>query len=97
FTTTGYPVSKAASAKGHGPRGDSSPRWKGATAARRKLATQVTGYLHALGAIKDRFAPEGFGSNNWAVDPSRSATGHALLASDPHLALSAPSVFWPVS
>ncbi len=25
------------------------------------------------------------GSNAWAVSPSRSATGHALLASDPHL------------
>ncbi|MEM7583548.1 MAG: penicillin acylase family protein [Acidobacteriota bacterium] len=26
-----------------------------------------------------------FGSNNWAVAPSRTASGHALLASDPHL------------
>lgn len=36
------------------------------------------------------------GSNNWVVAPSRSATGHAMLASDPHLSLSAPSVFWMV-
>ena len=36
------------------------------------------------------------GSNNWVVGPSRSATGHAMLASDPHLSLSAPSVFWMV-
>ena len=36
------------------------------------------------------------GSNNWVVGPSRTATGHAMLASDPHLSLSAPSVFWMV-
>lgn len=36
------------------------------------------------------------GSNNWVVAPSKSATGHALLASDPHLSLSAPAVFWMV-
>ena len=31
------------------------------------------------------------GSNNWAVSPARSATGHALLASDPHLPYSLPA------
>lgn len=36
------------------------------------------------------------GSNNWVVAPSKSASGHALLASDPHLSLSAPAVFWMV-
>jgi penicillin amidase len=33
-------------------------------------------------------------SNNWAVMPSRSATGHALLAGDPHLDLSLPSIWY---
>lgn len=33
------------------------------------------------------------GSNNWVVAPSQSASGHALLANDPHLALKRPS-FW---
>lgn len=33
------------------------------------------------------------GSNNWAVAPSRSTTGRALLASDPHLMITMPS-FW---
>ncbi len=47
--------------------------------------------------FKDLIAPEGSGSNNWAVQATRSATGHALVASDPHLSLSAPAVFWPVS
>ena len=35
-------------------------------------------------------------SNNWAVAPSRSATGHALLAGDPHLELTLPSVWYEI-
>jgi penicillin amidase len=35
-----------------------------------------------------------FASNNWAVAPSRSATGHALLAGDPHLELTLPSIWY---
>jgi penicillin amidase len=34
------------------------------------------------------------GSNNWVVAPSRSASGHALLAGDPHLDLSLPSIWY---
>jgi penicillin amidase len=34
------------------------------------------------------------GSNNWAVSPKRTAAGHALLAGDPHLALSLPSIWY---
>ncbi len=37
---------------------------------------------------------DGVGSNNWAVAPARSATGHALLAGDPHLDLSLPSIWY---
>jgi len=33
-------------------------------------------------------------SNNWAVDGTKSATGRPLLASDPHLTLSMPSIWW---
>jgi penicillin amidase len=36
----------------------------------------------------------GLGSNNWAVAPSRSADGHALLANDPHLGLGLPNVWY---
>jgi penicillin amidase len=34
------------------------------------------------------------GSNNWAVAPARSASGHALLAGDPHLELTLPSIWY---
>jgi penicillin amidase len=33
-------------------------------------------------------------SNNWAVSPRRTASGHALLAGDPHLDLSLPSIWY---
>lgn len=33
-------------------------------------------------------------SNAWASGPSRSATGSTLLANDPHLALTAPGIFY---
>ncbi|HEY6058023.1 MAG TPA: penicillin acylase family protein [Candidatus Limnocylindrales bacterium] len=34
------------------------------------------------------------GSNNWVVGPSHSASGRALLANDPHLGISMPSVWY---
>lgn len=33
-------------------------------------------------------------SNNWAVSPSRSASGNALLAGDPHLQMTLPSLWY---
>ncbi|MEO6067905.1 MAG: penicillin acylase family protein [Gemmatimonadota bacterium] len=34
------------------------------------------------------------GSNNWAIAPRRTAQGHVLLAGDPHLELTLPSVWY---
>ena len=36
----------------------------------------------------------GIGSNNWVVAPSMSSTGGALLANDPHLGISMPSIWF---
>ncbi len=36
------------------------------------------------------------GSNNWAVSPRRTARGAALLAGDPHLELTLPSIWYEV-
>ncbi len=50
-----------------------------------------------LHAAEEVFALAGGGmSNNWAVDGSKSVTGKPLLASDPHLPLSMPSIWWEV-
>ncbi len=37
---------------------------------------------------------EGIGSNNWAVHGSRTKSGNAILANDPHLGLSLPSIWY---
>ena len=39
-------------------------------------------------------APDGIGSNNWAVTGSKSKTGKPILASDPHLRLNLPSIWY---
>lgn len=36
------------------------------------------------------------GSNNWVVGPGRTADGHPLLAGDPHLGLTLPSIWYEV-
>ena len=43
-------------------------------------------------AVGDR--QDGVGSNNWAVASARTAHGHALLASDPHIAFNAVSCWY---
>jgi penicillin G amidase len=50
--------------------------------------------LAALGGLKANRNGDALGSNNWAVSPKRSASGHALLAGDPHLELTLPSVWY---
>ena len=46
------------------------------------------------GGIAADFAKTTRGSNQWAVSPSRSASGHAILLIDPHLSWWGPSRFW---
>lgn len=48
------------------------------------------------GTLTERGGEHGIGSNNWAVAPSRSASGKALLAGDPHLNLTLPSIWYEV-
>jgi penicillin amidase len=50
--------------------------------------------LAAMHETRDMLGKGGWSSNNWVVGPSRSATGQVLVASDPHLGLPAPSVFY---
>lgn len=39
---------------------------------------------------------EGIGSNNWAVSGEKTASGYPILANDPHLPLSLPSIWYEV-
>ena len=48
----------------------------------------------ALNVLRHETPPEG--SNNWALAPSQTATGRAIMASDPHRAHAAPSLRYMV-
>ncbi len=39
---------------------------------------------------------EGLGSNNWAISAEKSNTGYPILANDPHLELTLPSIWYQV-
>lgn len=63
----------------------------------RALTDRLQGWLNAEHAGEKLFGDlVTRGSNNWVVSPSLSADGHPLVSSDPHLSLTAPSVFWMV-
>jgi penicillin amidase len=50
--------------------------------------------LRTLSAVAPSRTDDAIGSNNWAVSPSRSASHKALLAGDPHLELTLPSIWY---
>jgi penicillin amidase len=56
------------------------------------LATQVVSFDGGGAPVDPPAAVETQGSNNWAVAPSRTATGRPILASDPHRVMLAPSI-----
>jgi penicillin amidase len=61
------------------------------------LADSVKGWRDAMHSMDKVFGDlETRGSNNWVIGPQMSADNHAIVSSDPHLSLSAPSVFWMV-
>jgi penicillin G amidase len=52
---------------------------------------------HALEILKNApLTPKGQGSNNWVVAGSRTVSGKPLLANDPHLSISVPSIWFEV-
>jgi penicillin G amidase len=55
-------------------------------------STSLRSWAHDMAANAGNV--EGKGSNNWVVAGSRSTTGKPLLANDPHLALSAPAIWY---
>lgn len=55
--------------------------------------TNINDLIAKLDGGVRRANPE-IGSNNWAVGSQKSATGHPILANDPHLTLSLPSIWY---
>jgi penicillin G amidase len=44
--------------------------------------------------IKPKRGPDGIGSNNWVIAGSKSANGYPIMANDPHLELTYPSIWY---
>jgi penicillin G amidase len=68
----------------------------GAWLAPRELYADARASLALVGKGHTDRVPGEFGSNNWVVAPSRTSGGRALLANDPHLSLTNPSIWFPV-
>lgn len=61
----------------------------------RELLDSVRPLLSGLRETRDLLGKGGrWGSNNWVLSPQKSETGQTLVASDPHLGLPAPAIFY---
>ena len=69
---------------------DQAAAWRDVAALGDELLA-VAGLDGSAGGLA---SDHGIGSNDWVVAPSMSATGGALLANDPHLGISMPSVWF---
>ena len=82
------------------PNGQTAPRYDFAPlpppGAPDTAAAALLALLGGAGARESDAARAGdaLGSNNWAVAPRRTAAGAALLAGDPHLELTLPSIWY---
>ena len=76
--------------------GPVAPPGAGDTVVSQTLIAALDDFLPATaaGALDADAVTRAFASNNWAVAPRRSATGNALLAGDPHLELTLPSIWY---
>jgi penicillin amidase len=55
------------------------------------------GYTEMLtGNVRTAQKVEGIGSNNWAVSGAKTASGSPILANDPHLDLTLPSIWYQI-
>lgn len=60
------------------------------------LQTALAGNPMVTSALMAGARHEAVGSNNWVVDGTMTATGHPMLANDPHLATHVPSIWYLV-
>ncbi len=70
--------------------------WQLPNASRSALLAQARAGLAHLGSGNESRRPGESGSNNWVLAPGRTTSGNALLADDPHLALTNPAIWFPV-
>jgi penicillin amidase len=83
------PVARATTASAHVPlTASAAAAWQD-IASTGSAILGLAGLDNGAGLVGDH----GIGSNDWVVAGSKSATGGALLANDPHLAFSQPSIW----
>ncbi|MCC7443035.1 MAG: penicillin acylase family protein [Bdellovibrionales bacterium] len=93
-TSDGLPWDDAILDPGEHPASETGGKSAAAAPRKRERGASLGSRFPGLSAwAATLFPPLGAGSNNWVVAPSRSATGRAWLANDPHLDLKRPS-FW---
>ncbi|MGB4399602.1 MAG: penicillin acylase family protein [Daejeonella sp.] len=59
-------------------------------------APEVLSENKASYQIKTREIEEGIGSNNWALSGAKTRSGYPLLANDPHLDITLPSIWYQI-
>ncbi|WP_295664870.1 penicillin acylase family protein [uncultured Mucilaginibacter sp.] len=60
-----------------------------------KIPAPSKGFIDDMtDTIKTKHGPEGIGSNNWVIGGSKTANGYPILANDPHLELTYPSIWY---
>ncbi|RLB50826.1 MAG: hypothetical protein DRJ42_18090 [Deltaproteobacteria bacterium] len=62
----------------------------------RTVIERLESHLTHFNTLRGRDENEGYGSNVWAIMGSATADGRAILASDGHLSLTTPSLFWSI-
>ncbi len=80
--------------------GQAPPSSDQADSSRRRTPRLPEGFREAATELHRRFVSGRFGSafalgsNNWAIDGKKSATGKPMLANDPHLGFQLPSIWY---
>jgi len=78
------------------PAPDAPVATTGAPAVSDGEAHAATALLAQLNALPSWAVHRGSNSNNWAVDGTKTASGKPLMAGDPHLAQTLPSIWYQV-
>lgn len=93
FTTTG---SMLTAQKSGGAKQTMDPSAVARAASLKDLLDAARKTTALVGSGVHQTHPADTGSNNWCVGPSRTTSKNAILANDPHLVLTNPSIWFPV-
>ena len=95
-TSTSGTSTSATSTSGTSRGGSTGRSSSSGSSGSSALQSQLSGLYKVLDGVPTAVGVngQGIGSNSWVVDGSHTITGHPLLANDPHLSASLPSVWY---